>query len=192
MVNRIGEQLGNYRLIRCWGMGTGLLSIWDSISTCKPRLPSKYSMSNWQIMNCRASSPKHVRLLIDGHPHIVQVLDLASRITAAFLVLDYARNGNLRQFHQKGTRLPLDTVISYVARSPMPYSMPTSNSSFIVTSSQKICSWGQPGGPAQRLWHCHTCPNFRLPTRSGRREPSLIWPQSNYKRVLARPAISTH
>jgi serine/threonine protein kinase len=61
------------------------------------------------------------------HPHIVRILefdvegeepDLEQSILnieegTPFLVMDYASGGTLRQRHPKGTRLSLDTVISY-------------------------------------------------------------------------------
>jgi serine/threonine protein kinase len=48
------------------------------------------------------------------HPHIVPVLDFGVDNGTAFLVMDYAPNGHLRQHHPKGSRLSLETVISYV------------------------------------------------------------------------------
>src|SRR5439155_24033425 len=48
------------------------------------------------------------------HPHIVRVLDFGIQEGTPFLVMEYAPGGTLRQLHPKGTRLPLDTVISYV------------------------------------------------------------------------------
>jgi serine/threonine protein kinase len=48
------------------------------------------------------------------HPHIVQVIESGLHDTTPFLVMDYAPNGNLRERHPKGTRVPLETVVSYV------------------------------------------------------------------------------
>src|SRR5437667_2021846 len=48
------------------------------------------------------------------HPHIVRVLDFGVQEGIPFLVMEYAPGGTLRQLHPKGTRLPLQTVISYV------------------------------------------------------------------------------
>jgi eukaryotic-like serine/threonine-protein kinase len=48
------------------------------------------------------------------HPHIVSVLDFGTSDGTAFLVMDYAPNGHLRQRHSKGSRLPLETVVLYV------------------------------------------------------------------------------
>jgi serine/threonine protein kinase len=48
------------------------------------------------------------------HPHIVRVLDFGVQEGTPFLVMEYALGGTLRQLHPKGTRLPLQTVVSYV------------------------------------------------------------------------------
>ena len=48
------------------------------------------------------------------HPHIVRVLDFGVEGTTPYLVMDYAPGDTLRQLHPKGTRLPLETVVSYV------------------------------------------------------------------------------
>ena len=48
------------------------------------------------------------------HPHIVRVLDFGVENNIPYLVMDYAPNGTLRQRHPKGSRLPLQLVVSYV------------------------------------------------------------------------------
>ncbi|HEY7416420.1 MAG TPA: serine/threonine-protein kinase, partial [Ktedonobacteraceae bacterium] len=57
----------------------------------------------------RASKLIHLR-----HPHIVSVQDYGVQDGRAFLVMDYAPNGTLREIHPKGTRVPLPTVVEYV------------------------------------------------------------------------------
>src|SRR6266487_1606036 len=46
--------------------------------------------------------------------HIVQILDFGVEDSAPFLVMEYTPNGNLRQRHQQGTRLALETILLYV------------------------------------------------------------------------------
>jgi serine/threonine-protein kinase len=48
------------------------------------------------------------------HPHIVPVLDFGISDGTAYLVMDYAPNGHLRQHHPKGSRVPLETIVNYV------------------------------------------------------------------------------
>jgi eukaryotic-like serine/threonine-protein kinase len=45
------------------------------------------------------------------HPNIVRVLDFDVEDGTAFLVMDYASNGTLRQSHPKGTALPLNIIV---------------------------------------------------------------------------------
>jgi eukaryotic-like serine/threonine-protein kinase len=47
------------------------------------------------------------------HPHIVQVFDFGMVEKSAFLIMNYAPNGTLRQRYPKGTRLPLPTILQY-------------------------------------------------------------------------------
>ncbi|HEY5004179.1 MAG TPA: serine/threonine-protein kinase [Ktedonobacteraceae bacterium] len=47
------------------------------------------------------------------HPHIVEVSDFGMVEESAFLVMNYAPNGTLRQRYPKGTCLPLATILRY-------------------------------------------------------------------------------
>ncbi len=47
------------------------------------------------------------------HPNIVQVLDFGMEEETAFLIMNYAANGTLRQRYPKGTRLPLPLILHY-------------------------------------------------------------------------------
>ncbi len=48
------------------------------------------------------------------HPYIIRILDFDVENGFPFLVMEYAPNGTLRQRHPKGTRVPLNIVVSYV------------------------------------------------------------------------------
>ena len=114
MVGRVGEQLGNYRLIRLLGRGNFAdvflgqhvyLHTQAAIKVLREQLTS----SDVDRFLIEARTVAHLR-----HPHIIQVLDFGVENATPFLVMDYAPNGNLRQRHPKGTRLPLDIVVIYV------------------------------------------------------------------------------
>lgn len=47
------------------------------------------------------------------HPHIVQVFDFGMLGETAFLIMNYAANGTLRQQYPKGTRLPIARILHY-------------------------------------------------------------------------------
>jgi len=114
MVEYVGQQLGNYRLIQLLGQGNYSevylgehihLNIQAAIKVLHGQLASH----DVESFLTEARTLAHLR-----HPHIIQVLDFGVEGTTPFLVMDYAPGGNLRQRHPKGTQLPLDTIISYV------------------------------------------------------------------------------
>src|SRR2546423_12781018 len=92
MTDRVGQQLGNYQLIRLLGEG------------------GFTQLTNDDVDMFRTEARTIAHLI---HPHIVRVLEFGVE-ARPFLVMDYAPNGTLRQRHPKGTRLPLDTIASYV------------------------------------------------------------------------------
>ncbi|HEU0003519.1 MAG TPA: protein kinase [Ktedonobacteraceae bacterium] len=111
---RDGQQLGNYRLTQLLGRGNFAdvylgqhvhLHTQAAIKMLHGRLTDN-DLANF-INEARVIA--HLR-----HLHIVQVLDFGVEDTTPFLVMEYAPNGNLRQRHPQGTRLALETVLSYV------------------------------------------------------------------------------
>lgn len=114
MSDRVGQQIGNYRLERLLGSG-GFADVYlgkqvylDSLAAIKLL---KTTLIEGDIEDFRAEARTLVRLM---HPHIVRILDFGLEDKTPFLVMDYAPNGTLRQRHARGTRLPIATVIEYV------------------------------------------------------------------------------
>ena len=116
MADHVGQQLGNYRLIQLLGQGNFSevylgehihLNTQAAIKVLHGQLASDYR----EGFLIEARTIAHLR-----HPHIIQVLDFGLEGMTPFLVLDYAPNGTLRQRHPTGTRLPLDTVVTYVTQ----------------------------------------------------------------------------
>src|SRR5947209_3126968 len=114
MAYRLGQQLGNYQLIRLLGEG-GFSEVYlgehihlnthAAIKVLHTRLVSN------DIENFRNEARTLAHL---AHPHIVRVLEFGVEGAVPFLVMDYAPNGSLRHRHLKGVPLPLSTVVSYV------------------------------------------------------------------------------
>src|SRR5207245_7372085 len=48
------------------------------------------------------------------HTHIVRVLDFGIEDQTQYLVMEYTPGGTLRSHHPKGTRLPLEQIVTYV------------------------------------------------------------------------------
>src|SRR5213595_817978 len=116
MADRVGQQLGNYRMVRLLGQG-GFAEVYlgehvylgtpDAIKV----LHSLIASDNTE--HFRRESRTIARLV---HPHIVRVLDYGIEGMTPFLVEDYAPNGSLRTRHARGVPLPLPTVVEYVSQ----------------------------------------------------------------------------
>ena len=114
MSNRLGQQLGNYRLTQLLGQG-GFADVYLGEHVY---LKSHAAL---KVLHTQLSEKDAASFVLEAqtlarlsHPHIVRVLDFAVQDGTPFLVMEYASQGTLRQRHTKGTRLPLETVIHYV------------------------------------------------------------------------------
>jgi len=114
MVDRVGQQLGNYRLLRLIGRGSIAevylgehlhLGTQAAIKVLHTQLTSEASEQ------LRTEAHTMARLT---HPHIVRTLDFDVEDGVPFLIMEYAPNGTLRQRHPKSTQVPLDAIVSYV------------------------------------------------------------------------------
>lgn len=112
MTTFLGQQFGNYELIRLLGEGSfarvylGEHVYLNTLAAIK--------ILNAQVANdlefFRTEARTIARLV---HPNIVRVLEFGVEGDVPFLVLDYASKGTLRQRYPKGTLLAVPTVVSY-------------------------------------------------------------------------------
>ena len=114
MVNHVGEQLGNYRLVQMVGQG-GFSDVYlgEHIHL--------RTMAAIKLLQMRLQGSNMEQLLNEArtiasivHPHIVRVLDFGIEDGIPYLVMDYATNGTLRQRHPKGTTMAPQTIVPYV------------------------------------------------------------------------------
>ena len=114
MADRVGQQLGNYRLVRLIGRG----AFADVYLAEHVYLNTKVAIKILQTKvadNELETFLKEARTIASlVHPHIVRVTDFGVASDTPFLVMDFALNGTLRQCHPKGTQLPLNTIVPYV------------------------------------------------------------------------------
>src|SRR5205085_3734018 len=114
MADRVGEQLGNYRLTRLLGQG-GFAEVYLGehvyLKTLAALKVLETELSEQDAANFVQEAQTLARL---SHPHIVRVLDFAVEDGTPFLVIEYAPHGTLRQRYPKGTCLPLEMIIFYV------------------------------------------------------------------------------
>jgi eukaryotic-like serine/threonine-protein kinase len=114
MTERVGQQLGNYMLIRRLGEG-GFAEVYLGehihLGTQAAIKILQTQLSTDNVDEFRTEARTIARLV---HPNIVRVLEFGIEGKTPFLVMDYASNGTLRQRHPKGSVLPLPTVVKYV------------------------------------------------------------------------------
>jgi serine/threonine protein kinase len=114
MVDRVGQQFGNYRLIRLLGRG-GFAEVYLGEHL---RLNTQSAI---KLLHTQLADKEVVSFLNEAqtiarmeHPNIVRVFDFDVSEGVPFLVMSYAPNGTLRQRHAKGTRLPAEIILSYI------------------------------------------------------------------------------
>ena len=114
MVDRVGQQLGNYRLVSVLGTGGYAevylgqhvrLTLQAAIKVLHTHLTDQEAEHFYQEAETIA------KLM---HPTIVRILDYDVQDGVPFLVMDYAPGGSLRRRHPKGSTLPLPQIVSYV------------------------------------------------------------------------------
>src|SRR6266700_6193243 len=113
MADRVGQQLGNYRLIRLLGRG-GFAEVYlGEHLRLKTQVAVKIlhtSLEDNDIEGFLREAQTVARL---KHPHIVRVFDFDVENHTPYLVMDYLPNGNVRRSYPKGTSLPLETIVFY-------------------------------------------------------------------------------
>ena len=112
--NRVGQQIGNYRLVSLLGRG-GYANVYLGEHV---HLKTEAAIKILQMrlvgntMEQFRSEAQTIASLV--HPHIVRVLDFGEEDGIPYLVMDYAPGGTLRTRHPRGTRLPPGIIVSYV------------------------------------------------------------------------------
>ncbi|QBD81651.1 hypothetical protein EPA93_39050 [Ktedonosporobacter rubrisoli] len=114
MPDRVGQQLGNYRLTSILGQG-GFAEVYLGqhvylgTQAAIKVLHTQLSSGDAERFHTEARTVAHLI-----HPHIVRVLEFGIDNSTPFLVVDYAPNGTLRKRYPSGTLLPLAAIVSYV------------------------------------------------------------------------------
>ena len=114
MADLVGQQLGNYRLIRLLGQG-GFADVYlakhihlNTMAAIKV-LQTRLTGNDIDQFRKEAQVIAHLK-----HPHIVQVLDFGVENNVPFLIMEYAPNGTLRQKHAQHVPISPDGVVPYV------------------------------------------------------------------------------
>jgi serine/threonine protein kinase len=110
----IGQQIGNYRLLRWLGEG----SFADVYLGEHIHLKTQAAI---KILKVSLSGEEHENFLYEArtvarldHPHIIRVLECGIDDTIPFLIMNYATKGSLLQRYPRGMRLSPDQALPYV------------------------------------------------------------------------------
>lgn len=113
MIDRSGQQLGNYRIIRLLGKG-GFAEVYLGehiflkTQVAIKVLHTQLASSDMEDFLREARTIARLR-----HSNIIRVLEFGIEDKTPFLVMDYAPNGTLRQHHPKGSILSIATIVPY-------------------------------------------------------------------------------
>src|SRR6266566_6197085 len=114
MTDLVGKQLGKYRLMSLLGRG-GFAEVYRGehiyLRSQAAIKVLRIVPRDEEVNNFLTEAQKLVSL---RHPHIVRVLDFDVENGVPFLVMEYASHGSLRQRYPIGTRIPRETIKSYV------------------------------------------------------------------------------
>jgi eukaryotic-like serine/threonine-protein kinase len=114
MLDRVGQQLGNYRLLRLLGQG-GFADVYLGEHVYLRTQAAIKVLQMRVVGDDMESFLNEARTIANlKHAHIVRVLEFGVEGNTPFLVMEYASSGTLRQRYPKGTRLPLTTIVPYV------------------------------------------------------------------------------
>jgi serine/threonine protein kinase len=114
MSDLIGQQWGNYRLVRLLGKG-GFAEVYLGEHIRLNMLVAiKILHTHLSEEGTEAFQREAQTIAGLSHPHIVRVLDFDLKEGRPFLIIDYAPNGSLRRLYPKGTSVPLSQIITYV------------------------------------------------------------------------------
>jgi len=109
----IGQQFGNYRLVRRLGSG-GFASVYLGQHVFIAAQQAAVKILHLFDVNTQNFQQEAETTAALVHPHIVRLFDFDLHQGKPFLVMDYAPHGSLRYRHPKGTVIPLATVVQYV------------------------------------------------------------------------------
>jgi serine/threonine protein kinase len=114
VTNRVGQQLGNYRLTRLLGQG-GFADVYLGehihLNTQAALKVMQMRLVGTNLEEFRNEARTIATL---NHPNIISILDFGQEEGIPFLVMEYASNGSLRQLYPRHARLLPEQIIPYL------------------------------------------------------------------------------
>jgi serine/threonine protein kinase len=114
MVDRIGQQLGNYRLVNLLGQGGYAEVYLGQHVRFKQQAAIKVLHAHLSEQEAEHFQQEAETIATLAHPGIIRVLDFDVQDGVPFLVIDYAPGGTLRRRYPKGNLVPLPVIVSTV------------------------------------------------------------------------------
>ncbi len=116
MPDKVGQQIGNYRLIQLLGSG-GFADVYLGQHVHVQRLQAAVKILHANLGMVHQGGFFQEAETIAGlkHRHIIRILDFGiDRDNAPYLIMEYASHGTLRIRHPKGSIVPSRIVVFYV------------------------------------------------------------------------------
>jgi serine/threonine protein kinase len=114
MADRVGQQLGYYRLLRLLGQGA-FATVYLGEHQYLERLAAIKVLQVRMEPASHESFRREARTIAQlQHPHIIGVHDFGISDQTPYLVMEYAPNGTLRARHPRGTPLSCEQILIYV------------------------------------------------------------------------------
>ena len=114
MLDRVGQQLGNYRVLQLLGRG-GFADVYlGEHIFLKTQVAIKVLQAQMKQQDVQDFLKEAQTVALLRHPSIVRILDFGVNEATPFLVMDFAPHGTLRDRHPRGTLIALPTIVSYV------------------------------------------------------------------------------
>jgi tRNA A-37 threonylcarbamoyl transferase component Bud32 len=114
MVDRVGQQLGNYRLVSLLGQGGYAEVYLGQHVRFKQQAAIKVLHAHLSEQEAEHFQQEAETIAQLSHPGIIRVLDFDVQEGMPFLVMDYASGGTLRRRYPKGSLVPLPVIVSSV------------------------------------------------------------------------------
>jgi peptide/nickel transport system substrate-binding protein len=114
MADRLGQQLGNYRLVSLLGQGGYAEVYLGQHVRLNQQAAIKVLHAHLTDQEAEHFQQEAQTIATLVHPGIVRVFDYDVQDGVPFLVLDFASNGTLRRRYPKGSLVPLPVIVSSV------------------------------------------------------------------------------